>query len=672
MLQVFRIIRCILNQNIKSMKKVFRFLGRLILSFAALLFFAFLVFQGYYGFLNRKARKQLTETMTLTENGHLFRDLNKNGKLDVYEDSRRSVEERVEDLLEQMTIEEKAGMMWHPPIGVGKNGEIAGRPDVSTMSMNSTWDVVANRKINHFNLFAIPESKKLAEWHNRLQEIAAQTRLGIPVTISSDPRHGINNFIGPELLGSDFSKWPEPIGLAATSDSALVAEFGKIANREYRAVGIRTALHPMADLATEPRWARVNGTFGEDAHLSAKLTAAYIYGFQGEKFGKESVACMTKHWPGGGPQQDGEDAHFSYGSEQAYPGNNFKYHLIPFEAALKAGTAMIMPYYGVPVGQTSEDVGMSFNREIITGLLREEYGYDGIVCTDWSIIEGFKILGREIMEAKSWGVEDLNVSERIKKAVYAGVDQFGGNMNTKELIKLIQEEKISESRIDESVRRLLRAKFQMGLFDNPFLDVSEAEKVVGNPEFVENGKLAQRKSIVLLKNEMKEDSSFVLPLKTGSRIYIENMENETAQKYAVVVDSLADADYAVLRLQAPWEPRKGDLVERFFHQGDLDFKEPELSRILKIMKQKPTIVCIYLDRPAVIPEIADHAVGLLCDFGAFDDALLDILFGEFNPSGKLPFELPPTMEAVRQQKEDVPYDSREPLFQFGFGLGYNN
>jgi beta-glucosidase len=568
------------------MKKVFRFLGRLILSLGALLFFAFIVFHVYYGFLNRKAKRQLAETAVLIEKGQSFRDLNKNGRLDLYEDSRRSVEERVENLLGQMTIEEKAGMMWHPPIGVGKNGEIAGRPNVSTMSMNSTWDVVINRKINHFNLFAIPESRKLAEWHNRLQKIAAQTRLGIPVTISSDSRHGINNFIGSDLLGSDFSKWPEPIGLAAIGDSALVAEFGQIANQEYRAVGIRTALHPMADLATEPRWARVNGTFGEDAQLSAKLIAAYIYGFQGDKFGKESVACMTKHWPGGGPQKDGEDAHFSYGADQAYPGNNFDYHLIPFEAALEAGTAMIMPYYGVPLGQTSEDVGMSFNREIITGLLRNEYGYDGIVCTDWSIIEGFKILGREIMEAKSWGVEDLSVSERIQKAVDAGVDQFGGNMNTKELIKLVEEGKISEAWIDESVRRLLRAKFQMGLFDNPFLDVSEAEKVVGNPKFIEKGKLAQRKSIVLLKNEMKKDSSFVLPLKTGSRIYIENIEKESAQKHAVVVDSLADADYAVLRLQAPWEPRKGDLVERFFHQGDLDFKEPELSRILKIMKQQ--------------------------------------------------------------------------------------
>lgn len=652
------------------MKKFIKYSGRLVLGLGALLVLAFLTFHLYYGILNMQAKKELADVPVLNENGHQFRDLNKNGKLDVYEDSRRNVDDRVNDLLLQMSLDEKVGLMWHPPIGVGPEGEILGKPSLNAFSMYSTWDLLATREINHFNLFAIPESHQLAEWHNRLQEIAAQTRLGIPVTISSDPRHGISNFIGSDLLGSDFSKWPEPVGLAAIADSALVAEFGKIANAEYRAVGIRTALHPMADLATEPRWARINGTFGEDAYLSAKLTAAYIYGFQGEVFGEESVACMTKHWPGGGPQEKGEDAHFSYGAGQIYPGNNFDYHLIPFEAALKAGTAMMMPYYGVPTGQTSEDVGMSFNREIITGLLRQKYGYDGIICTDWGIIEGFKLLGREIVEAKSWGVENLSVSERIQKVIEAGVDQFGGNKNTSELIKLVEAGKISENRIDESVKRLLRAKFQMGLFDDPFVDADEAEKIVGKPEFVEKGKQAQRKSIVLLKNEKIADSSFVLPLPKRIRIYIENIKKETAQQYAIVVDSLADADVAVLRLQAPWEPRTGDFIERLFHQGDLDFKEPEISRILKIMEQKPTIVCIYLDRPAVIPELDERAAGLLCDFGAYDDAVLDVVFGKFNPTGKLPFELPFSMEAVKNQKEDVPFDSRDPLFQFGFGLNY--
>ncbi len=652
------------------MKKAFRVLARMILWLGGLLLFAFLFFQLYYFILNTKAKRQLAEVEVIEADGFRFRDLNKNGELDVYEDSREKVEERVNDILGQMTLEEKVGMMWHPPIGVGVEGEVLGKMDPSALNMVSAWDVIVNKKINHYNLFSIPDSKNLAKWYNEVQEIASQTRLGIPVTISSDPRHGINNFIGSDLLGSDFSKWPEPIGLAATFDSALVAEFGRIANQEYRAVGIRTALHPMADLATEPRWARVNGTFGEDAHLAAKLTAAYIYGFQGEEFGNESVACMTKHWPGGGPQEDGEDAHFSYGAGQSYPGENFQCHLIPFEAALEAGTAMMMPYYGVPTGQTSEDVGMSFNREIITDLLREDYGYDGIVCTDWGIIEGFKLFGMEIVEAKSWGVENLTVKERIKKVIDAGVDQFGGNMKTNDLTELIDDGEISEARIDESVRRLLRAKFRMGLFDDPFVDVKAAGQVVGNPEFVEKGKQAQRKSIVLLKNNMNPDSSYVLPLKNNPKIYIENIEQETAEKYATVVDSLAESDFAVLRLQAPYEPRSGDMIENMFHQGDLDFKEPELSRIVEIMQQKPTVVCIYLDRPAVIPEIAENAAGLLCDFGAFDDAVLDVIFGKFNPSGRLPFELPLSMEAVEKQMEDMPYDSELPIYEFGFGLSY--
>lgn len=652
------------------MRKLLKTTGIILATIVALLLLSFVAFELYYFALNRKAKSHLATVQVLTENGFKYRDLNKNGKLDIYEDSRQDIEKRINDLLAQMTLEEKTGLMWHPPIGVGKSGQVLGKPNIARLHTVSTLDVLVNKKLNHFNLFTIPKARHLAEWYNSIQKIAEQTRLGIPVTISSDPRHGINNFIGGGLLGSDFSKWPEPIGLAATGDSMLVAEFGKIANQEYRAVGIRTALHPMADLATEPRWARINGTFGEDAQLSAKLTAAYIYGFQGNELGPQSVACMTKHWPGGGPQAKGEDAHFSYGAEQVYPGNNFNYHLAPFEAAFEAGTAMIMPYYGIAVDQTRENVGMSFNREIIAGLLRQRYGFDGVVCTDWGIIEGVEILGLEFMEAKSWGVENLSVKERIKKVVDADVDQFGGSMNTKELLALIEEGKITETRINRSAKRLLRAKFKMGLFDNPFVDAAEAEKVVGRKEFVEKGKLAQRKSIVLLKNARIASNTFALPLKKDVKIYTENIRPEIAKNYATVVDSLADADLAILRLQAPWEPRNGDMIEKMFHQGRLNFDEQELQRILKIMEQKPTIVCIYLDRPAIVTEIAEKATGLLCDFGAADDAVLDIIFGRFSPGAKLPLELPRSMEAVRNQKEDLPYDSAFPVYEFGFGLEY--
>lgn len=651
------------------MKKLLKILAWVIGGILTLLLIGFVAFQLYFWQTNRKAKMSLQEKTPLTENGHTFRDLNANGKLDVYEDSRAPVEARVEDLLAQMTLEDKVGLMWHPPIGVGTEGQILEKPDAGAFFMNSTYNYLVHKKLRHFNLFRVPKSPLLAAWYNKLQKIAEQDRLGIPVTISSDPRHGARNFLIGGLLDSDFSKWPEPIGLAATGDSSLVVEFGRIANREYRAVGIRTALHPMADLATEPRWARINGTFGEDAALSARMTAAYIYGFQGDNLGAESVACMTKHWPGGGPQENGDDAHFRYGKNQVYPGNNFDYHLLPFKAAFKAHTAMIMPYYGVAVAQTPEDVGMSFNMKIITDLLRKQYGFDGVVCTDWGILKGFDILGKEIVGAKDYGVHDRPVKDRILKAIEAGVDQFGGNDLTDELLELVRDGVISELRIDQSVRRLLRAKFKLGLFDNPYVDESKVAEIVGRPDFVEKGLLAQKKSIVLLKNDTL-DGTPALPLRKQLKVYVEKLSKEAVSKYATVVDSLADADVAILHLQTPWDPRHSDFIERMFHQGRLDFPEPERSRILDILSKKPTIVCVYMDRPAVMPEIAANAAGLLVDFGVSDEALMSVVFGEFNPTGRLPFEVPSSMDAVEKQKEDVPYDSEDPLFHFGDGISY--
>ena len=281
----------------------------------------------------------MRSTSLLTEGDITFRDLNKNGRLDPYEDPRRPIDERVEDLLAQMTLEEKAGLMFHTIAGVNPDGSMA--PPPQGFMRTPIAELVAERLMNHFNVHALPAPRLAATWHNRLQELAEGTRLGIPVTISSDPRHAFSNNPLTSFRAAGFSQWPEPIGLAATGDPALVEEFGDIARQEYVVLGIRVSLHPMADLATEPRWARINGTFGEDAKLSARLTGAYIRGFQGPALSPASVACMTKHFPGGGPQKDGEDPHFPYGKEQVYPGNNFDYHLIPFDAAFAAGTAQI-------------------------------------------------------------------------------------------------------------------------------------------------------------------------------------------------------------------------------------------------------------------------------------------------------------------------------------------
>ena len=602
------------------------------------------------------------EAPTLTQDGITFRDLNKNGKLDIYEDPRRRIEERVEDLLKQMTLEEKAGMLFQTMIGMNKDGTILEKTGMWPLPQTS--DMIARRLMNHFNILEGSDPRHMAEWHNHIQKMAERTRLGIPVTISTDPRHAFSHNPLASMMAGSFSQFPEPTGLAATRDVKLVQQFGDIARQEYLAVGIRLALHPMADLATEPRWCRCNGTFGEDADLSAKMTAAYIRGFQGETLGKESVACMTKHFPGAGPQKDGEDAHFPYGREQVYPGDNFDYHLKPFEAAFQAGTAQIMPYYGMPVGTPLEEVGFGFNRDVITGLLRGKYGFDGVVCSDWSLLTSMKILARDIMPARAWGVEHLSLAERAHKVLEAGVDQFGGEACPEVIIQLVREGKVSEERIDQSVRRLLRDKFRLGLFDNPFVNVEAAEKIVGQPEFRKAGDLAQRKSIVLLKNKKQ-----TLPLMSGLKIYVENIKPEKISQYGQVVEDVEKADIAILRLNSPYEKRKG-LLEGYFHAGELDFKEPEKGRILKILDQVPTIVDIYLERPAVIPEIAEKSAALLANFGASDDAILDVIFGKFAPQGKLPFELPSSMEAVRKQKEDVPHDSETPLFPFGHGLCY--
>jgi beta-glucosidase len=600
------------------------------------------------------------------EGGFVFRDLNKNGKLDVYEDPRQPVEARVEDLLSQMTFEEKAGLMFIHGSVINPDGSIEekpGAPGFGRVAVNQ----IDRQRMNHFNLWQIPGVQVVAAWYNNLQRYAEGTRLGIPVTIASDPRNHFSRNIFA-MAATDFSQWCETLGFGAIGDAELVRQFADIVRREYLAVGIRVALHPQIDLATEPRWPRISGTFGEDAHLTARLGKAYIESFQGETLGPHSVACMTKHFPGGGPQRGGLDPHFEFQRGQIYPGDNFDYHLIPFEAAVEAKTAAIMPYYGVPVDQTDENVAMSFNMMIITGLLREKYQYDGVICTDWGLITDTH-MADTIWPARAWGVERLTGAERVLKAIEAGVDQFGGESCPEHVVELVRAGKLSEARVDQSVRRLLRLKFQLGLFDHPFVDESQLPQVFGNPDSRTLSLASQQRAMTLLKNE-----DGILPLQRQSqpKLCIKNMDAAIVGQYAEVVDAPEQADFAILRLETPWVPiETKNPFARGFHHGDLDFKEEAKAEILSILKSVPTIVVINLDRPAVIPDIATAAKALFGDFGASDEAVLNVVFGKAKPEGKLSFELPASMEAVRRQKPDVPYDSENPLFAFGFGLKYD-
>ncbi|MEE1815257.1 glycoside hydrolase family 3 N-terminal domain-containing protein [Streptomyces sp. SP18ES09] len=576
-----------------------------------------------------------------------------------YQDPSRPVDERVEDLLARMTLEEKAGQLFHTMLVMNADGSPVTETDGGPLAL-TTPQLVEDRRLTHFNLLGTHGARETALWHNALQEMAAGTRLGIPVSLSTDPRHAFTDNIGASFHSGAFSAWPEALGLAAIGDPELVLDFADTVRREYLAVGFRTALHPQIDLATEPRWSRQSGTFGSDAKLTGELVRAYVRGLQGPELGPDSVAAMVKHFPGGGPQKDGEDPHFPHGKEQVYPGGMREHHLEPFRAAIAAGCSQMMPYYGQPVGTDWEEVGFGFNKGVITGLLREELGFTGIVCTDWGLLREHSVFG-EAHEARAWGVEHLSVAERAAKALDAGADQFGGEGCPEVVVELVGTGRISEERIDASVRRLLREKFVLGLFDERrYVDPDEAAETVGRADFAAAGAAAQRRSLTVLTDGP-------LPLSGRPRLYVENVDPAVAAAYGEVVADPAAAELAVLRLRTPYEERPG-LFESFFHSGSLAFGEEELAGVLTLLRTVPTVVCVNLERPAVLPEIAAHAAALIADYGASDEALLDVAFGRAKPEGRLPFELPRSMAAVAASRPDVPNDTVDPVFAHGHGL----
>jgi len=572
---------------------------------------------------------------------------------------------KVEEILASMSLEDKAGQMFHAMAFVGD-------PTVaSPMTGEITERMIRELRISHFNAVATaPTAEAFAEWHNQLQEIACDAGFKVPITISTDPRHAFADNPGAAMRAGIFSEWPETMGLAAIGDPETVREFADIARQEYISVGLRAALHPQIDLATEPRWARGGATFGESAELTSKLVGPYIRGFQGEELSATSVSTMTKHFPGGGPQKDGEDPHFPYGKEQVYPGNNFDYHLEPFKAAIAAGTAQMMPYYGQPIalnvnGEKIEEVAFGFNKQIITDLLRNKLGFDGVVCTDWGIINEHPIMG-DMWEARAWGLEHLSPKERLVRAIEAGVDQFGGEFCTDLLVEAVRDGLISEDRIDVSVRRLIKQKIHLGLFDNAMVDPAEAAKIVGRADFREAGFRAQQRSIVVLQNNQIAGVA-VLPLAGAPKLYVEGIDAEAAAKYGVVVATPEEADFAILRVKAPFEPRP-KAFESFFHAGSLDFTDEAREHLLSVAAKVPTILDVYMDRPAILTPLIDAIPAIVANFGARPEALLDVLFGRVKSEAKLPFELPRSMAAVVASRSDMPFDTENPIFKFGHGL----
>ncbi|MDO5487302.1 MAG: glycoside hydrolase family 3 N-terminal domain-containing protein, partial [Rikenellaceae bacterium] len=527
----------------------------------------------------------------LTKGGYAFKDLNRNGKLDVYEDWRKPVQQRAEDLASQMSVEQIAGLMLYSAHQAVPTEQIS----------EAQMKFLTEDNLRHVLVTRVGSPEIAAKWSNNVQAYVEGIGLGIPANNSSDPRHSagenVEYYVG---ASGDISYWPSSLGIAATFDPAVMEQFGKIASEEYRALGIATALSPQIDIATEPRWSRFNGTFGEDPDLSTDMARAYVDGFQTSEgdaeidggWGFHSVNAMIKHWPGGGAGEGGRDAHYSYGKYAVFPGGRLADHMQPFtEGAFKLNgkTGMataVMPYYTISTDidkKNGENVGNAFSEYLINDVLRGEYGFEGVVCTDWGVTKDNRAVNS--FGTTSWGVEHLSVAERHYKLIKAGVDMFGGNNDKGPVLEAYEMgvkemgEEWMRARMEKTAVRLLLNVFRLGLFENPYLDVEDTKATVGNPDFMKAGYDAQLRSIVMLKNK-----GGVLPLAEKAKVYVPEVwvapraafrgnmgagaraqqpqqqpkghwempvPVELLSKYFTVVKTPAEADFAIVFVDAP-------------------------------------------------------------------------------------------------------------------------
>ncbi|WP_052352836.1 glycoside hydrolase family 3 protein [Neobacillus dielmonensis] len=618
-----------------------------------------------------------------------FRDLDGDKSLDTYEDWRKSVSERVKDLVGKMTLAEKAGMMLidtHTPISNPTDGRYVRAND----------PMIGAKNMRHVIFRQTPTVDVIAKYTNQLQELGEASRLGIPVVVTSNPRnHASTDYTNNSEGTGVHTFWPGPLGLAAARDPEAVKEFGEIAAKEWRAAGIRKVYGYTADVSTDPLWARIEDTFGEDPKLTSEMVYNVITGFQGEKLGKGSVSITVKHFPGGGARDNGLDPHFEEGKFNPYPtpGSLLKYHIPPFQAAIKANVTAVMPYYAYPSNtsadqglpwysenQQFEEVGFALNKGILD-FLRNGLGFKGYVNSDTGAVG-----------SNAWGSENLSPAEKVAKAVKAGTDLISGSSDPQLIIDAVNQGLLSESEVDESVTLLLSEMMNLGLFEDPYVDPQEALDVVNNPEAQKEADEAHRKSIVLLRNDKN-----ILPLKDAKlkkvKLYVElftgsvNAEENEKFKQAIkkydssitIVDKLEDATHAfvwVKPAQSNWDNNPRITIGPETGIANVD-------RILEIEKTVPTITAINFISPWLIDKIEPNAAAVLATYGTKPEAIIDVIRGEFNPIGKLPMAIPASADAVAKEVGDVPSFAKEEYpdyayknkagdkYEYGFGLSYN-
>ena len=630
--------------------------------------------------------------LILTVDGKKFKDSNADGKLDAYEDWRLSVADRVADLVNQMSLEQKSGLMHintHRMIEDFKGGVYVENDDEMIIDQNMRYVIFRQT----------PNLGLVANYNNQLQKLAEEQPLGIPVVVTSNPRnHASTDYTNIGVAEGQHTFWPGPLGFAAAKDTESVKEFAEIAAKEWKAAGIRKIYGYTADIGTDPLWARIEDTFGENPEVAGDMIYNIIKGFQGDELGNDSVAITVKHFPGGGARDDGSDPHFENGNFNPYPteGSLLKYHIPPFEKAIEAGVSSIMPYYAYPsntsadqgldwykLTQQFEEVGFTLNDGIL-GFLRDGLGFKGYVNSDTGAVGG-----------NAWGAEALAPHEKVAKAVNAGTDIMSGNSDPTLLLQAVEEGILTEETVNESVSLLLTEMMNLGLFEDPYADPQEALDVVANEEAHEKSNEAHQESVVLLRNN-KLNGESVLPLSDENiadvKLYVEafpageeesatetlRTQFETYDESITLVDSLDEATHGfvwVRPVQSNWDNNPRITV------GDETGIE-NVDRILEIQEAVPTIMTVNFTNQWVLDEIEPNAAAVIGTFGTKPEAVIDVIRGAYDPTGKLPFALPADMDAVDAEIGDIPSYDEDPSFAYvnangdayayDFGLSYND
>lgn len=638
-----------------------------------------------------KQPQLVTKTKNIIEvDGLKFKDLNNNGQLDPYEDWRLTPEERADNLVDLMNLDEKVGMMLinsllmakaHPKYKVEGPVINIDTPKVEGdrfSGIPATNKLIQERHMRHFIARDLLPMADTVEWMNELNALAEDTRLGIPVLVTSNSRNENSDmFMDGDQTEGAYSLYPATLGLAAATkgdlanggDYTLIEEFAEHSRKEWKATGLNKGYMYMIDVATDPRWQRIDGTFGEDPEFIAKVGGYLINGFQGTELSPDSVALTMKHFPGGGPRENGFDPHYAEGKWNIYrtEGSLENYHLPPFVEAVKHNPASIMPYYSAPSIEKShyqmyegklipfEEVGFAFNEYLLNDLLRDQLGFTGYINSDTGVVGDM-----------DWGVEDLSVPGKFAKAINAGTDMIAGTYEVADLKQAVLNKWLPEARIDEANKRLLLEMFTLGLFDDKtYVDTKESQAVLSDATRHEKAYEAHLKSVTLLKN----DGS--LPLE-NKKIYVESFHKDPEK--ATVYTKRAVKAAQELNLELVYDYKEAEAAILFIRPVSGDYFNPtpglleleicenkenialngdsytettvsNLSRYFEIaayMKENDgkVVTSVNIDLPWIVGNIEEESDVLIAGYHTLEKAQLEVLLGNFKPQGKLPITLP--------------------------------